>query len=167
MRQIRLIFNCLSIQLVKSSFLQDPGQVYIGKTINMGRFLADLGSILGGSGDHLGMIWACSGGLPGLFQLGKRNLYKCSKNRFFGDRWGVCSFLRRIRPSGSGAKINFDKNFGPGLAGPDRGVVVTREFGIGSRQPLHVVTDLPFYAFFNKQPSSTAGSRVRRPGNLE
>ena len=41
--------------------LKDPGQVYIGKTINMGRFLADLGSILGDSGDHLGMIWACSG----------------------------------------------------------------------------------------------------------
>ena len=54
----------------------------------MGRFLADFGSMLGVSGDHLGMIWACSG-------------------------VGVCSFLRRIRPSGSGTKINFDKNSVP------------------------------------------------------
>ena len=29
----------------------------------MGRFLAVLGSILGDSGDDLGMIWACSGGV--------------------------------------------------------------------------------------------------------
>ena len=28
------------------------------------------------------------------------------------------------------------------------GVVVTREAVIGSRQPLHVVTDFPFYGFF-------------------
>ena len=28
----------------------------------MGRFLAVFRSILGDSGDHLGMIWACSGG---------------------------------------------------------------------------------------------------------
>ena len=41
--------------------LKDPGQVYIGKTINMGRFLVDFWSILGDSGDHLGMIRACSG----------------------------------------------------------------------------------------------------------
>ena len=27
------------------------------------------------------------------------------------------------------------------------GVVVTRETVIGSRQPLHVVTDFPFYGF--------------------
>ena len=46
---------------------KDPGQVYIAKTINIGRFLADLGSILGYSGDHLGMIRACSGGVPGVF----------------------------------------------------------------------------------------------------
>ena len=51
----------------QNKLLKDPGQLYIGKTINMGRFLADLGSILGDSGDHLGMIWACSGGFPGLF----------------------------------------------------------------------------------------------------
>ena len=48
-------------------FLKDPGQVYIAKTINMVRFLADFGSILGDSGDHLGMIRACSGWFPGLF----------------------------------------------------------------------------------------------------
>ena len=47
--------------------LKDPGQLYIGKTINIGRFLADFGSILGYSGDHLGMIRACSGGFPGMF----------------------------------------------------------------------------------------------------
>ena len=84
----------------------------------MDQCLADLGSILGSSGDHLGMIWACSGGFPGLFGLGKMDLYKFSKNRFCGDRWGVCSFLRRIRPSGSGPKINFTKNFG---SSPDQG----------------------------------------------
>ena len=47
--------------------LKDPGQIYIAKTINIGRFLADFGSILGYSGDHLGMIWACSGWFPGMF----------------------------------------------------------------------------------------------------
>ena len=80
----------------------------------MGRFLAVFGSILGDSGDDLGMIWACSGGFPGMFWLGKSDLYKFSKNRFCDDRWPVCSFLRRIRLSGSGPKINFTKNFGSG-----------------------------------------------------
>ena len=47
----------------------------------------------------------------------------------------MCSFLRRIRPSGSGPKINFTKNFGSGLAGPDRGVVVTRDSVISSETP--------------------------------
>ena len=47
--------------------LKDPGQVYIAKTIKIGRFLADFWSILGYSGDHLGMIWACSGWFPGMF----------------------------------------------------------------------------------------------------
>ena len=51
----------------QNKLLKDPGQVYIAKTINIGRFLADFWSILGDSGDHLGMIWACSGGFPGLF----------------------------------------------------------------------------------------------------
>ena len=63
----RISFSC-SIDLAgQNQLLKDPGQVYIGKTINMGRFLADIGSILGDSGDHLGMIKACSGGVPGLF----------------------------------------------------------------------------------------------------
>ena len=31
----------------QNKVLKDPGQVYIAKTINIGRFLADLGSILG------------------------------------------------------------------------------------------------------------------------
>ena len=37
----------------------------------MGRFWAVFGSILGGSGDHLGMIWACSGGSPACFRAEK------------------------------------------------------------------------------------------------
>ena len=44
----------------QNKLLKDPGQLYIAKTINIGRFLAD-------SGDHLGMIRARSGGFPGLF----------------------------------------------------------------------------------------------------
>ena len=51
----------------QNKLLKDPGHVCTGKTINMGRFLADFGSILGDSGDHLWMIWACSGGSPGMF----------------------------------------------------------------------------------------------------
>ena len=47
-----------------------------------GRVLVDFGSILRYSGDHLGMIRACSGWFPGLFYFGKIDLYKCSKNRF-------------------------------------------------------------------------------------
>ena len=31
----------------QNKLLKDPGQVYIAKTINISRFLADLGSILG------------------------------------------------------------------------------------------------------------------------
>ena len=42
----------------------------------------------------------------------------------------------------------FPDFFGLGLAWPGSGVVVTREAVIGSRQPLHVVTDFPFYGFF-------------------
>ena len=38
--------------------LNEPGEVYIAKTIKIGRFVADFGSILGYSGDHVGMIWA-------------------------------------------------------------------------------------------------------------
>ena len=49
----------------QNKLLKDPGQVYIAKTINIGRFVA--GSILGYSGDHLGMIRACSGWFPGMF----------------------------------------------------------------------------------------------------
>ena len=51
----------------QNKLLKDPGQVYIAKTINIARFLADFGSILGYSGDHLGMIRACSGRFPGMF----------------------------------------------------------------------------------------------------
>ena len=51
----------------QNKLLKDPGQVYIAKTINIGRFLADFWSILGYSGDHLGMIRACSGWVPSMF----------------------------------------------------------------------------------------------------
>ena len=51
--------------------------------------LTVFGSIFGVPGDYLGMIWACSGGFPGLFQFGKNELYEFSKNRFFfiGGAW--------------------------------------------------------------------------------
>ena len=58
----------------QNKLLKDPGQVYIGKTVNIGRCLADFGSILGYSGDHVGVIRACSGGFPGMFLLGKSDL---------------------------------------------------------------------------------------------
>ena len=55
---------------------KDPGQIYIAKTINIGRFFdrsfrfrADYWSILAYSGDHLGMIRACSGGSQACFSL--------------------------------------------------------------------------------------------------
>ena len=51
----------------QNKLLKDPGQVYIAKTINIGRFLVDFWSILGYSGDHLGMIRACFGWFPGMF----------------------------------------------------------------------------------------------------
>ena len=51
----------------QNKLLKDPGQHYIAKTVNIGRFLADFWSILGYSGDHLGMIRACSGWFPGMF----------------------------------------------------------------------------------------------------
>ena len=51
----------------QNKVLKDPGQVYIAKTINIGRFVADFWSNLGYSGDHLGMIRACSGWFPGMF----------------------------------------------------------------------------------------------------
>ena len=51
----------------QNKFLKDPGQVYIAKTINIGRFLADVWSIWGYPGDHLGMIRACFGWFHGMF----------------------------------------------------------------------------------------------------
>ncbi len=36
----------------QNKVLKNPGQVYIAKTINIGRFVADFWSILGYSGDH-------------------------------------------------------------------------------------------------------------------
>ena len=37
--------------------VEDPGQVYIGKAIIIGRFLVGFGSILGRSRDGFGMSW--------------------------------------------------------------------------------------------------------------
>ena len=51
----------------QNKILKDPRQVYIARTINIGRFFdrlvrafADFWSNLGYSGDNLGMIRACS-----------------------------------------------------------------------------------------------------------
>ena len=63
------------------------------------------------------MFW----GVPGLVLARKSDLYKLPKKGFFGDPWGVCSFSRRIRPSGSDPKINFDTKFDPGPASPGLG----------------------------------------------
>ena len=41
----------------QNKLLKDPGQVYIATTINIGRFLADVGSILDRFWDILGIIW--------------------------------------------------------------------------------------------------------------
>ena len=74
----------------QNKVLRDPGQVYIAKAINIGRFVdrffrfwADFWSILGYYGDHLGMIRACPGCFPGMFQLGKIDLYTFSKIDIF------------------------------------------------------------------------------------
>ena len=48
----------------------------------MCRCLAAFGSILGDSGDHLEMIWACSGGVPGLFSLEKATYINFQKIDF-------------------------------------------------------------------------------------
>ena len=63
----RISFSCSFDLAGQNKLLKDPGQVYKGKTINIGRFLVEFWSILGYSGDHLGMIWACSGGFLGMF----------------------------------------------------------------------------------------------------
>ena len=63
----RISFSKSSDLAGQNKALKDPGQLYIAKTINIGRFVADLGSIFGYSGDQLGMIKACSGWFPGMF----------------------------------------------------------------------------------------------------
>ena len=70
----RISFSFSFDLAAENKLLKDPGQVYIAKTINIGRFFdrcfrfwADVWSILGYSGDQSGMIRACSGGVPGLF----------------------------------------------------------------------------------------------------
>ena len=63
----RISFSCYFDLAGQNKLSKDPGQVYVAKTINISRCLADFGSLLRYSGDHLGMIRACSGGFPGLF----------------------------------------------------------------------------------------------------
>ena len=63
----RISFSIFVYLAGQNKVLKDPGQVYIATTINISRFLADFGSIFGYSGDHLGMIRACSGRVPGMF----------------------------------------------------------------------------------------------------
>ena len=80
-------------------------------------------------------------GFPGVKKRRKNEFYiqkiiKSSKF-YFGPGSPKNGFLRFFR--------NF---FGLGLAWPGPGVVVTWEAVIGSRQPLHVITDFPFYGFF-------------------
>ena len=102
--------------------LKDPGQVYIAKTINIcrfvDRFLVDFGILWGSFGDDLSMFWV----VPRHVLDRKIDLYKFSKDRFFEDRCIVCSLKLQGTWSGSGPKINFDKNVGSGLAGPDKGL---------------------------------------------
>ena len=63
----RISFSKSSDPDGQNKVLKDSGQVYIAKTINIGRFSADFWTILGYSVDHLGMIRACSGWFPGMF----------------------------------------------------------------------------------------------------
>ena len=41
----------------QNKLLKDPGQVYIAKIINIGRFFADFSSIFGRYWDILGIVW--------------------------------------------------------------------------------------------------------------
>ena len=41
----------------QKKLLKDPGQLYIAKTINIGRFLADFGIFWGSLRDDLGVFW--------------------------------------------------------------------------------------------------------------
>ena len=47
----------------QNKLLKDPGQVYIAKTINIGRFLVDFGILRGSFGDDEGMFWV----VPSMF----------------------------------------------------------------------------------------------------
>ena len=67
----------------QNKLLKDPGQLYIAKTINIIRFLADVYSILAYFRDHLGMIWACSGGSLACFSLEKATYINFQKIFFF------------------------------------------------------------------------------------
>ena len=85
--------------------LKDPGQLYIEKTINIGRFFdrffrfwADCWSILGYSGDHLGMIrlGRVLGGFLACFSL-EKSTYINFRVIFFFYRWVVCRKNRKVR----------------------------------------------------------------------
>ena len=70
----------------------------------------------------------------------------------------MCSFLRRIRPSASGVKINFDENYDSGLADPDGGLsrVRRRSLAITSE------TTAPCYHVEGSRLTTTPGPG--RPG---
>ena len=78
-----------------------------------GRFLVDFGILWGSFGDDLGMFWV----VPRHVLVRKIDLYKFSINRFFEDRCTVCSLKAQGTWSGSGPKINFDKNSVPARPG--------------------------------------------------
>ena len=47
----RISFSCSFDLAGQNKLLKDPGQVYIAKTINIGRFLVDFGIFWGSFGD--------------------------------------------------------------------------------------------------------------------
>ena len=63
----RISFSCSSDLAGQNKLLKDPGQVYIAKTINIGRILADFvvdfGIFWGSCGDDLGRVLGGSSGL--------------------------------------------------------------------------------------------------------
>ena len=63
----------------------------------MGRFLDDFGSILGDSGDHLGMIWASSGGSQACLGLEKETYINFQKIDFLVIGGACAEKNRKVR----------------------------------------------------------------------
>ena len=111
-------------------------------------------SILGGFSVDFGILWGSCRHDLGRFWVGPRHVLpreidsnKFSKHRFFENRCTVCSLEARIRWSGSGSKINFDKVSVPARPAGTRLVVSRKPFYVTQRRgpALYVVTDFPFY----------------------